>query len=108
MENKNLESEKLAAAVNATGSLPEVDVFFHRDFGGPSFRTNLNIIYIGDAWNDQVSSFVIVSGKWQFYKHRDFIEPMGPVLGPGYYPWVGDLGIENDAISSYRCVEWTP
>jgi Beta/Gamma crystallin len=106
MENMNLTVEAIDASLNmdAATRLPEVVVYFHRNFGDPSFRTNLNVSYVGDAWNDQISAIVVVSGKWQFYRHRDFVEPMGQILGPGYYPWVADVGIENDHISSFRCL----
>lgn len=84
--------------------IPEIVVYQHKDFGGWNFRTNLNAVYVGDAMNDEISSFVIVSGQWQFYRHRDFIEPMGQVLGPGFYSWVEDVGIQNDHISSFQCI----
>ena len=84
--------------------LPEVVVYWDIKFGGADFRTNLNVNYIGDTWNDQVSSFIIVSGKWQFYRDRDFQVPVGGILGPGYYSWVEDYGIPNDCISSFQCV----
>ncbi len=84
--------------------LPEIVVYQHIDYGGWSYWTNLPVIYIGDAMNDQISSFVVVSGRWQFYRHRDFVEPVGPVFGPGYYRWVGDVGVPNDHVSSFQCV----
>lgn len=84
--------------------LPEVVIYYDKDFKGPEYRTNLNVLFVGGAWNDQISSIVVVSGQWQFYLHRDFVEPLGPVLGPGYYPWVEAVGIRNDQVSSFRCV----
>jgi hypothetical protein len=109
MQNENLKMEAMDASLNmdAAARLPEVVVYFHRDFGEPNFRTNLNISYVGDAWNDQISSIVVVSGRWQFFRHINFGEPMGQILGPGYYPWVADVGIENDHISSFKCVGLT-
>lgn len=94
---------------NLLGALriPEVIVYEDKNFGGWDYRTNLNVIYIGDRMNDQISSIVIVSGKWQFCKHRDFGAPYERILGPGYYSWVEAVGIENDQVSSFRCVEWT-
>ena len=55
-------------------------------------------------WNDKVSSIVVVSGRWQFFKDTGWQNPMGPVLGPGVYP-VLPSGIRNDAISSAKIVE---
>jgi hypothetical protein len=58
---------------------------------------------LGGDWNDKVSSFEIVSGKWQFYKNVGFNGPEGPVLGPGLHP-VLPSGIANDSISSAKAV----
>lgn len=106
---ENLKSEPVVAVNSHLNNyqIPEVVLYWDRNFGGAQFRTNLNISYIGDAWNDQVSSFIIVSGKWQFYRDINFQTPEGAVLGPGYYSWVEDYGIGNDSISSFKCVELT-
>jgi hypothetical protein len=58
---------------------------------------------ISGNWNDKVSSFVIVSGRWQFYTDVGFSGPEGPVLGPGLHP-VLPPGITNDSISSAKAV----
>jgi hypothetical protein len=58
---------------------------------------------ISGDWNDKVSSIVIVSGKWQFYKDVNFSGAEGPVLGPGLHP-VLPTGITNDSISSAKAV----
>lgn len=57
-------------------------------------------------WNNIVSSFVIVSGKWKFFRDPNYQGLMGiePSFGPGVYAWVLDWGIDNDAISSIRLV----
>jgi hypothetical protein len=59
----------------------------------------------GVSWNDQVSSFVIISGTWQFFKNIDYDFEQGGDLGPGLYPWVEDFGIDNDSLSSVRIVK---
>jgi hypothetical protein len=62
---------------------------------------------INGNWNDKVSSFVIVSGRWQFFKDIDYRPaplPFPGGLGPGLYPSVTAVGIDNDSISSVRCV----
>ena len=55
-------------------------------------------------WNDKVSSFVIVSGTWLFYKDENWRSLQGPVegLGPGNYASLDPLGIDNDALSSVK------
>ena len=59
------------------------------------------------TWDDQVSSFVIVSGVWQFYKDPNFKVQLGNPggLGPGLYRWVEAVGIDNDSLSSIRLVK---
>src|SRR4051794_1173890 len=91
-----------AKAAAAGPVLPEITVCDDIDFGGDAWRTSFAYLYAGDDWNDKISSFIIHAGYYQFYRHRDFIEPMGGLLGPGHYRWVGDVGIDNDSISSWR------
>ena len=86
--------------------LPEVAIYQHIDFGGANERTNLNYYYVGDWWNDQISSIVVVSGIWEFFQHHHY-EGQKWTLRPGYYRWVVDAGIPNDIISSFRCVALT-
>ena len=66
---------------------------------------------VGGDWNDKVSSFVIVSGIWQFFKDENFQPaplPFPQGLGPGLYPWVEAVGIDNDSLSSVRVIGQTP
>ncbi|MCW3463164.1 beta/gamma crystallin family protein [Chitinophaga nivalis] len=84
-------------------ALPEVVLYEHNDFGGANWRTNLNYTYVGDFWNDKISSIVVVAGVWEFYQHDNYNGPRWR-LGPGYYRWVEDVNIPNDIISSFRVV----
>lgn len=59
---------------------------------------------VSNNWNDHVSSFVIRSGRWAFYKNEGFNFQQGAVLGPGLYPSVESVGIDNDSISSVKLV----
>ena len=98
------DAEAAEGRVTPTGLvLPEITVFEHRDFEGDSWRTSFAYSYVGDDWNDKISSFIIHAGSYQFYEHADFIAPTGSRIYPGHYPWVGDLGICNDCISSWHC-----
>ena len=66
---------------------------------------------INGDWNDKVSSFVIVSGVWQFFKDINFGPsplPFPSGLGPGLYPVVEFVGIDNDSISSVKVIAQTP
>lgn len=90
----------------------EVILFEHINFRGAHkhvFGEEINLAAEDDNFfNDRVSSFVIVSGFWQFYRHVEFQDPYRqpgnprfPVrLGPGAYPNVVTLGITNDDMSS--------
>jgi len=64
-------------------------------------------------FNDKISSLVVLSGNWTFHRDTQFgntyargNQPI--VLGPGLYPWVGDVGITNDDVSSMRAVNAPP
>lgn len=100
-----VEPEGLNAEDNAENQvLPEVTVFEHRDFQGDSWRTTFGYSYVGDDWNDKISSIIVHSGYFEFYEHTNYgAENWGPVrLGPGQYAFVGDVGIWNDTISSWK------
>ncbi len=87
-------------------------------FEGPNFEGRAKDISLGSPnlalsedgfFNDQVSSFIIASGHWMFYKHSGFRSPYMRageplVLGPGQYPSVEALGIPENDISSLRAV----
>ncbi len=90
--------------------LPEVVVFKDANFGGDSWRTNLDILYTGDYWNDTISSIIVVSGTWQFYEHSNYGGARSNALTPGYYPWVEDpsVNIANDSISSFQVLSFLP
>jgi hypothetical protein len=64
---------------------------------------------IGGDWNDKTSSFVIVSGIWQFFKDINFSPaPLPPGgLGPGLYSFVENFGIDNDSLSSVKVIGQT-
>ncbi|HWD39885.1 MAG TPA: peptidase inhibitor family I36 protein [Fimbriimonas sp.] len=82
--------------------LPDITVYEDIDYGGNAWRTSFAYSYVGDDWNDKISSFVIHAGYFQFYADANFITPVGGLLGPGYYHWVADVGIPNDVISSWH------
>jgi len=93
------ERRKFSAA-----ALCEVEVFEHRDFQGDHWRTSFGYSYVGDDWNDKISSIIVYSGYFQFFENVDFgSSNWGPVmLGVGQYPFVGDYGIWNDTITSWK------
>ena len=107
--------------------MAEIILYVDKDFGGlhthfwgseqhftqlKLFGTNTG--ESNNSWNDIVSSFVIVSGFWQFFKDEEFHTQQGKgnnapglpagTFGPGEYSWVVDWGIDNDALSSIKLV----
>ena len=102
-------------------SQPHLIVYVDANFGGLHthiFETTADFTQlalggvgggIAGNWNDKVSSFVIVSGVWQFFKDINFgpapLPPKG--LGPGLYSYVEHFGIDNDSISSVRLIAQT-
>ena len=61
-----------------------------------------------DEFNDIVSSIVVVSGNWQFFRNSNFDDDYPSILGPGIYPWVVDINIRDNDISSLRAVDQEP
>ena len=73
--------------------MAELIIFVDTDFGGLHTHifgttprsTQLALGGVGSGingnWNDKVSSFVIVSGTWQFFKDENFNSPQGNLEG---------------------------
>jgi hypothetical protein len=85
-----------------------VIVFQHIDFRGHhrhlfAMERNLNHPEDGTL-NDQISSFVVLSGTWKFYLHADYGVPLGGEFPPGLYRWVEAVGVKNDQVSSLKCI----
>ena len=70
--------------------------------------------YIGDDLNDQMSSFVVLSGVWRFYidagPRLDSLTGNKDGYGPGLYPWVeaNDVGVTNDLVSAVMLLGESP
>jgi hypothetical protein len=84
----------------------EVILFEHNDFRGAHkhvFDAEANLgDPIDNFFNDKVSSLVVVSGEWLFYRNANFNTPYPRILAPGRYANVTDVGIQNDDMSSLR------
>ena len=71
--------------------LPEVVVYWDKDYRGAEWRENLSVSYVGDDWNDQISSMIVISGTWAFFEHSNFnndVPGSHIELDPGYYSFV--------------------
>jgi hypothetical protein len=88
---------------------PEIVVYQDISFGGAEWRTNLDYSYVGDFWNDSISSVIVISGTWQFFENADF-SGASTIVGPGYYSFVENpaFNMQNDSISSFLVVSWDP
>lgn len=97
----------LAAAAAATPAMAHgcsVTVYWDANYGGESWHTRHDVPWVGQHWNDQISSIRIESGVWAFYWDKDY-GGENEELRPGDYAFVGPHW--NDQISSFRCVHPT-
>ncbi|HTZ34713.1 MAG TPA: beta/gamma crystallin-related protein [Stellaceae bacterium] len=79
----------------------DVIVYWDANFRGESWRTQRDQPYVGDHWNDQISSIRILSGYWEFFWDINYGGERLR-LAPGDYAFVGNHW--NDQISSFRCL----
>ena len=86
--------------------LPELVVYDHIGFKGAYARTNLSFNYIGDFWNDRISSLIVVSGVWRFYRDEYYKGPHWD-LGPGYYESFFTEKGPDDVVSSFQAIALT-
>jgi hypothetical protein len=86
--------------------LPELVIYDHIGFGGAYARTHLSFNFIGDFWNDRISSLIIVSGVWRFYRDEYYKGPSWD-LGPGYYESFFTAKGPDDVVSSFQAIALT-
>lgn len=83
-----------------------VILFKHVKFHGPHkhvFDEEKNLNASDDnSFNDTVSSFVVLSGVWKFYRNSNFNGAYDREFGPGLYPNVSAVDIQNDDMSSLK------
>lgn len=81
-------------------------LFEHANFRGAHkhlLRAEHNFNAADDSFfSDRVSSLAVRQGRWRCFRHANYIAPYPPLLAQGLYPWVGDIGIANDDMSSAR------
>jgi hypothetical protein len=86
--------------------LPEVVVYDETGFRGAYARTNLSFHYLGEFWNDRISSIIVVSGVWRFYRD-EYYKGDHWDLGPGFYEcFFTEKGPDN-VVSSFQAVSLT-
>lgn len=80
-------------------------LFEHAGLRGAHSHVFGPITDLGAAGFGQVtSSIVVAAGNWSFYGDTQFDDsyPGAPVFGPGIYPWVEAVGIQNDDVLSLQ------
>lgn len=79
-----------------------IEIFLDSEFsGGGSGEINQDAAYVGDVWNDKISSIKVCSGTWEFFEDANF-QGNSFRLTPGNYSYVTNSW--NDKISSFRQV----
>ncbi len=85
--------------------MAQIVIFNNADFSGNALLVTDGLATLGKFdLNDRVSSFIVLSGLWEFYERPNFQIPYQRRLGPGQYNWVEAVDIANDSISSLRAV----
>jgi beta/gamma crystallin len=88
--------------------MSHVILFEHANFHGAhkhvvGAEANLNA-QDDNFFNDKVSSLAVLEGTWAFYRNAGFVGQYAKVLGVGLYPFVGNVDIQNDDMSSLQPV----
>jgi Beta/Gamma crystallin len=86
--------------------LPEIVVYDHVGFKGAYARTNLSFHFLGDFWNDRISSVIVVNGVWRFYRDEYYKGDYWD-LGPGFYECFFNEAGPDDVVSSFQAIALT-
>lgn len=79
-----------------------IQVFVDVNFsGGASNIVDFDSAYVGDFWNDKISSIKVFAGTWDFFEHSNY-QGRSLRLSPGQYPSFNNQ--MNDVISSFKKV----
>lgn len=96
------EKGKINYFFNFGDLIMSIEIFTDANFSGTtSGSLDGDYSYIGDFWNDKISSIKIYSGTWEFFEHDNF-QGRSFRLGPGEYPIINDGA--NDTITSFKKV----
>ncbi len=118
IRNDDMSSLRPVGGIPAIHGAPidgHVILFEHVNFHGAHkhvFTREPNLNASDDSFfNDRVSSIIVMSGVWKFYRDSGFQTPYPPTLGvrddidgfkPGLFPFVANVGISNDDMSSLQ------
>ncbi|GET35314.1 CAP domain-containing protein [Microseira wollei] len=83
-----------------------IEIFIDSNFSGAtSGRLDKDSSYVGDFWNDKISSVKIYSGTWEFFEDVNY-QGRSFRLNAGNYPVFSNDW--NDVISSFKQVGASP
>ncbi len=120
VENVNIRNDDMSSLMvvdqppNVQGQAlgPHLVLFEHRDFRGAHkhvFAAEPNLNASDDnSFNDVASSIVVIAGTWATFADAAFRRQYRPLIGPGLYAWVEDIGIKNDDMSSLQPINGSP
>lgn len=81
--------------------MSKIIVYKDINFRGSSRVYTNSVDYIGDSFNDEVSSIIVETGNWVIYKDKGF-KGSTSILTPGHYPKAQSWGGHNDDLSSLK------
>ncbi|KAB8318710.1 hypothetical protein SD81_014885 [Tolypothrix campylonemoides VB511288] len=85
--------------------MAQIEIFSDPNFAGDASGVLTDEKpYVGDFWNDKISSIKVYSGTWQFFEHANF-QGRNFQLGPGEYSQLNNA--TNDTISSFKPITGT-
>ena len=102
--------QRMSEGLLPSGSPPppsSVTSYEHIDYVGASFSASSDVSWVGDSWNDQISSIRVPAGRTVIlYEHIDFegasLTLTSDASDLRNYPGPGADGTWNDAVSSIR------
>ena len=97
--NNRISSARPVAAVTPRPGVGQVTLYEHGSFRGRSVTLDRRAERL-EGFRNAASSAVITGGSWEFCDRREF-GGRCVVLGPGRYPSLGSMGM-NDNVSSLR------
>ena len=100
------DAKEHAKGIEGNLRLPELIIYDGTGFKGAYARTNLSFHYLGDYWNDRISSIIVVSGVWRFYRD-EYYKGDHWDLGPGFYECFFTEGGPDDVVSSFQAIALT-
>ena len=88
--------------------MAEIIIFEDYNFRGKHrhlYQSEPNLNHSDDnSLNDRVSSFVITSGRWQFFRDDNFKGPPSAIFGVGLHANVEIAGIPNDSVTAVKLI----